>query len=149
MINFALIMRIIYTSLIILSLIGLHPPVAFAQDIDICAMAGGGSLYADCIACTGTDGSGGGIWTGLGCISFNPQGFVSNLLNIGVGLGGGFALLLLLYGSFLLATSSGNPEQVQKGKEVATSAIAGLLFIIFSIYIMNLVGVKILRIPDF
>jgi hypothetical protein len=92
---------------------------------------------------------GGGFWTGLGCINFSPEGFVSNLLSIGIGLAGGFALLLLLYGSFLLVTSSGNPEQVQKGKEVATSAIAGLLFIILSIYIMNLVGVTILRIPDF
>jgi hypothetical protein len=62
-------------------------------------------------------------------------------------LAGGFALLLLLYGSFLLATSAGNPDQVQKAQDVIGSAVTGLLFIVFSVVILRIIGVDILGIP--
>jgi hypothetical protein len=99
--------------------------------------------HTKCNHCLQTD----GIWTGLGCVSFNPTGLVSNLLSIGIGLAGGFALLLLLYGSFLLATSAGNPDQVQKAQDVIGSAVTGLLFIVFSVVILRIIGVDILGIP--
>lgn len=89
------------------------------------------------------------INTALGCIStdFASGGFVKDLLKISVGLGGGFALLLILYGVFIITSSAGIPEKLQQGQEIITSAVVGLIMIIMSIVLLNLIGVKILQIP--
>jgi len=92
-----------------------------------------------------------GVNTALGCISTNIEqgGFVGSLLELAIGLGGGIALLLILYGTFIVTTSAGNPDKLNQGKEIIGSAISGLLFIILSIVLLNLIGVKILAIPGF
>lgn len=89
------------------------------------------------------------INTALGCFSFDTAsgGFVQSLLGIAIGLGGGVALIIILYGVFIVTTSSGIPEKLKEGKELITSAIAGLLFIILAIFLMNLVGIQILKLP--
>jgi hypothetical protein len=46
-------------------------------------------------------------------------------------------------------TSQGNPEKVQAAREQLTSAIVGLLFIIFSLAILTIIGVDILKLPGF
>ena len=74
---------------------------------------------------------------------------MTKILDIGVGIGGGVAFLLILFGGFRMLTSAGNPEQLAAGQELVTSAIAGLLFVIFSIFILKLIGVNILGLPDF
>ncbi len=89
------------------------------------------------------------IWTAFGCISEDPQSTVTDILKIGLGMAGGFVLLSILYGSFLLTTSSGEPKRIQEGQEMITSAIMGLLFIIFSIVILQFIGIKLLQIPGF
>ncbi|MBU1200551.1 hypothetical protein KJ953_03370 [Patescibacteria group bacterium] len=92
-----------------------------------------------------------GINTAIGCISTNVEsgGFVGSLLELAIGLGGGIALLLILYGTFIITTSAGNPDKLTQGKEIISSAVSGLLFIILSIVLLNLIGVKILTIPGF
>ena len=45
--------------------------------------------------------------------------------------------------------SQGNPEQVKGAREQLTAAIIGLLFIIFSLVILQVIGFNILRIPGF
>lgn len=99
----------------------------------------------NCVASDGTQ----GVNTALGCISFDATGggFVRSLLGIIIGLGGGVALLLILYGVFIITTSAGIPEKLKEGKELITSAIAGLLFIIMAIFLMNLIGIQLLAIP--
>ncbi|MBU1071577.1 hypothetical protein KKG65_04205 [Patescibacteria group bacterium] len=91
------------------------------------------------------------IETAIGCISTNVEsgGFVGSLLELAIGLGGGIALLLILYGTFIVTTSAGNPDKLTQGKEIISSAVSGLLFIILSIVLLNLIGVKILAIPGF
>ena len=102
-----------------------------------------------CKECMGpeSDGSGGGVWTGLGCLSFSPSEFIKQVLQIAIGLGGGIAFLLLIYGAFLMTTASGNPEAADNAKQIITGAITGLLVIIFSVVILNIIGVQILQIP--
>lgn len=89
----------------------------------------------------------GSINTALGCINTSAEGFVNNILGLAVGIAGATALLLLLYGFFLLSTSQGNPDKVKLGKEVITSAIAGLIFVAMSVVLMGFIGINILGIP--
>jgi hypothetical protein len=77
-------------------------------------------------------------------------GFISvTLLGWGVGLAGLIALACIIYSTFVLQTSGGNPERIKKAREYLTSCIVGLLLIIFSVFILNVIGVNILQIPGF
>jgi len=89
-----------------------------------------------------------GINTAIGCIPVDTQ---TNLLKFilpwAIGVAGGTSFILMIVAGFLIMTSSGNPQRTKAGKELLTAAIAGLLMIIFSVYLLNLIGVRILRIP--
>jgi hypothetical protein len=91
----------------------------------------------------------GGVWTGLGCIHFKPTIFIADFLKIAVGIAGGIALLLMIFGAYQISTSAGDPKKAEEGKEIITGTIAGLLFIIFSVVLLNFIGIKILDIPGF
>lgn len=89
------------------------------------------------------------VWTALGCISTTPQGLMTTLLTFGIGIAGGLAFLLILIGGFQMMTSAGNPDQLNAGRELIGSAVTGLVLIIFSIFLLRLIGVELLRIPGF
>lgn len=89
-----------------------------------------------------------GVNTALGCIKVHDTtAFLGWLLGWAVGVAGGIAFLLIVVAIFQIMTSAGNPEKIKGGKELLTAAISGLLFIIFSIFLLELIGVKILAIP--
>lgn len=90
-----------------------------------------------------------GVWTSVGCVyTSNTKAFIENtVLSFGVGLAGLVALLCIIYSAFRLQTSQGNPESIKKAQELLTSCIMGLMLIIFSVFILRLIGVDILRIP--
>jgi hypothetical protein len=88
-----------------------------------------------------------GIWTPFGCIRANTQFVVQDILKIAIGIAGGIAFLMLVYAGFLRMTSQGVPEKLTNSNEIALSAIAGLLLIIFSAVILKLIGIDILHIP--
>jgi hypothetical protein len=104
--------------------------------------------FAADLNCTAKDGTK-GINTAIGCISTDAEsgGFATSLLGIAIGIGGGIALLLMLYGIFLITTSAGIPDKLNQGKQIIESAIGGILFIILSVVLLNLIGIKILAIP--
>ncbi len=89
------------------------------------------------------------IHTAIGCIStdINSGGFLRTILLTSVGIGGGLALILMIYGIFIITTSSGIPDKLKQGQEIISSAIIGLIFIILSIVMMNLIGVQLLGLP--
>jgi len=90
------------------------------------------------------------IPTSIGCIPTDPQRLVVNyILANAIKIAGGVAFLLFLWGGFTLLTSSGNPEKLNNGKEIIVSALSGLLFIIFSVYLLRVIGYDILQIPGF
>lgn len=107
-----------------------------------------GTNYQKCLECVSNKDEG-AIWTAIGCIDTNISGLVKSFFTIGLGLAGGIALLFFIYGGFLVLTSQGNSEQVQQGREIVVSAIAGLLLIIFSVVIIQLVAIDIIKIPGF
>lgn len=92
----------------------------------------------------------GGINSAIGCIPLASISTVGNYaLTFAIGIGGGIAFLLIAYASFMIMTSSGNPERLKAGQELLTSAIAGVILIIFSVYLLRLLGVNIFRLPGF
>jgi hypothetical protein len=94
-----------------------------------------------------------GINTAIGCIPVlgNDSGtaFMAFILGWAVGIGGGIAFLLILYAGFMLMTSTGNPERIKAGQELLTSAISGLILLIFSVFILKFIGVDILGLGAF
>jgi len=87
------------------------------------------------------------INTAIGCIPVgNLSSFTGFLLGWGVGIGGGIAFILIVISGFMIMTASGNPERLQAGKELMTSAIMGLIMLIFSVFILKIIGVDILGI---
>ena len=86
--------------------------------------------------------------TAIGCINISdPNAFIKDVLSWGIGVGGGIAFLLILYGGFLVMTSQGDPKRLSAGQELITSAIMGLILLIFSVFILKVIGVDILAIP--
>ena len=87
--------------------------------------------------------------TAIGCIPTDPSAFIGKFLSLGIGMAGGIAFLLILFGGFQILTSTGNPEQLNAGRELVGSAVTGLLLIIFSLFLLRLIGYNILGIPGF
>ena len=85
--------------------------------------------------------------TAIGDISTDPGGFVKKIFGTILSLAGGVAIILIIISGYRLMASGGNPEKVQHAREQLTSAIVGLLFIIFSLSILQIIGVDILHIP--
>lgn len=112
-----------------------------------CSFIKGASQKSLCEKCF----DGNGAWTAFGCVGKggNPSDFISNFLELGISIGGGIAFLLILVSGFQTMTSTGNPEKLHAAKELLGGAISGLLLIIFSIFILKIIGVDILGIPGF
>lgn len=123
----------------------INPSMAVKLD-ELCNKLTSGNEKTACMNCA----SGGGISTGIGCIPADPGNFITDfLLNRLIGLAGIFAMICIFYSAFQLQTSRGNPEKIKKAQELLTSCIMGLMLIIFSVFILKLIGVDILKIPGF
>ena len=89
------------------------------------------------------------IDTAIGEISIEPEGFVKRIFSLVLGLAGGIALILIMISGYKMMASQGNPEAIVAARDQLLSAVIGLLFIIFSFVILQVIGVDILRIPGF
>jgi hypothetical protein len=78
-----------------------------------------------------------------------PGAFVGSLAVAAVGIGGGVALLLLIYGGLMFSLSRGDPTKVQEAGEIITNALGGLALIVFATLILRIVGKDILDLPGF
>jgi len=85
------------------------------------------------------------IETAIGCVPFDlPQRTAAFFLSWGLGIGGGLAFLTLLYAGFLFATSTGDPKKLDEAKGIFISAISGILFLVFSVFLLRFIGVSVL-----
>lgn len=89
------------------------------------------------------------IKTAIGDVTPSPQGLIRTMFRLVLGLSGGIALILIIISGYKFMASGNNPESFQAAKDTLVSAIVGLLFIIFSFVILQVIGVDILRIPGF
>ena len=88
-----------------------------------------------------------GINTAVGCIAVKPVEFTQDFLTVSIGIGGGIALLLLLYATALITLSQGNPQKIQSGQQIIAAVIQGLILITLSVVMLNFLGINILNLP--
>lgn len=124
-------------------------PVAGTPTCDICGHCQGGEKPPDWQKCMDCYARPSHTWTVLGCVPNTAAGFGQILLSFIVGIAAGTAFIAFLYGAFLILTAKGDPQQLDKGKNLAVSSLIGLFIILFAVFILNLVGVQILKIPGF
>jgi Type IV secretion system pilin len=84
--------------------------------------------------------------TAIGKINTTGGGFVTSIFGIILSIAGTVAILLIILSGYRLMSSQGNPERVQQAREQLTSAIIGLLFIIFSFFLIQVIGGDVLKI---
>ena len=56
---------------------------------------------------------------------------------------------MLIYGAFLYTISAGDPKALDNAKGTISGALTGLIFIIFSVILLNMIGFQILQLPGF
>lgn len=86
-----------------------------------------------------------GIQTAIGCVPVgNVTAMTAFALKWALGIASGVAFLMILVAGYRYMTSKGNPSLVQEAKSLFTAAVYGLLLIIFSIFVLRIIGVNIL-----
>lgn len=85
--------------------------------------------------------------TAIGPIPIDPVAFIARVFSIILSIAAVGATVLIIYSGYRIMTSAGNKEGIQGARETLTAAIIGLLFIIFSLVILNVIGVDILKLP--
>lgn len=122
-------------------------PVAVSKILELCQKYLGkrsGGEINKCVECFAN----GGYLSAIGCLYFQPDRFILfNVFGLGLKLGGLFAFLCIIYSAIELQISQGNSEKIKKAQERITACIIGLLVVIFSVFILKIVGVNILGIP--
>lgn len=85
----------------------------------------------------------------LGCIPTDVSGFVASYYGYGLSMIGGLAILLIMYGAYLILTSAGDSHQLRNGKNYIGYAIGGLLLAIFGYLFIEVILIDILHVPGF
>lgn len=100
----------------------------------------------------------GRYYTQVGCIltdvgdftnSENQGNAINFILRAIFNVSGGIAFLYLIYGAYVVMSARGDPVRLNQGRSIIFGAIFGLIFVVLSTLILNLVGGGILRIPGF
>lgn len=77
---------------------------------------------------------------GVNCQATSVNGLIKTVINWLLGIAFGVAVLFLIIGGFWYITSAGNEETAEKGKGTAINAIIGIVIIILSYVIINVVS---------
>lgn len=126
----------------------------------------GSTQYNQCIKCYQAAPVGTRVWTAIGCVNAGFPGggpglagpnlglgggvggiegtFIGQILGWATILGAGIAFLMAVFGGFQITTAAGDPKRVKAAQEMITAAIMGLLLIVFSIFLLNLIGFNVL-----
>lgn len=78
--------------------------------------------------------------TGLNCSAgTNVNALIKTVINWALGITFAIAVLFLIIGGFWYITAGGNEEQADKGKKTIVNALIGVIVIILSYVIVNVV----------
>lgn len=78
--------------------------------------------------------------SGLNCNNRTLGALFKTILQWALGIAFAIAVIFLIYGGFLYITSGGNEEQATKGKSAVVNALIGIVVIILSFVIVNVVA---------
>ena len=88
------------------------------------------------------------IYTAIGCIPINSMNeFTGDILSWAIGIAGGVAFIMIIVSGYIITSAAGDPKRLQGGKELLTAAVSGLLLLVFSVFLLHLIGVEILNLP--
>lgn len=87
--------------------------------------------------------------TAIGNIQTSAAGFVNSIMSLILSIVGGIAVILIIVSGYRMMISQGNPENIKNAKDQLTAAIIGLLFVIFALVFLSVIGVNILGLPGF
>lgn len=93
--------------------------------------------------------SSGGIKTAIGCLPYSPVVLVNSLVRFLIAVGSGVALLIMAVAAIQMTTQGSDPNSLKSARQRFVNAASGLVFIIFSVLILKIIGVDILQIPGF
>ncbi len=86
-----------------------------------------------------------GLDTAVGCVPITEiNSFAAKVFGFATGIAGGIAIFLIIIGGFQMITSQADPYKLKEGREILNSAILGLLFVIFAVFLLRVIGVDIL-----
>lgn len=105
---------------------------------------------ADLLVVKNTNGSDpialGDVDTGLGKLPSDLGKLSNGLFGLALGLAGALAVLRVILGGFKVATSAGDPKALEEGRDMITSSLTGLVFILLAATILSIIGVDLLGI---
>jgi hypothetical protein len=70
----------------------------------------------------------------------SPDTLVESIVGFAVPLAIICVVILVVYASYILMSSQGNPDKLKEGKEILTNAIIGFLVILLSVAILLLIS---------
>lgn len=70
------------------------------------------------------------------------------VFNFSIAIGGLVAFVMLVYGGFRYLTSAGNPAAQTDAKDILTSAIIGLLLLLASVLLLQVINPDVLMLKD-
>src|SRR5438876_7743675 len=76
---------------------------------------------------------------GLRCQDTSLSSIFKTIINWALGIAFALAVIYLIYGGFLYITSAGNEESATKGKNAVIYALIGIIIIILSYVIVNVI----------
>lgn len=78
--------------------------------------------------------------TGLRCTETSVPQIFKTIINWALGIAFGVAVIFLIIGGFRYITSAGNEEAAEKGKSSVINALIGIVIIVLSYVIVNVVS---------
>lgn len=81
----------------------------------------------------------GGVIGGSGLPTDSPVAVTLNIISAFLGVIGLIALIIIIYAGFTIMTSAGNTEKVEKGKQMLTWAVIGIIIILSSLGIIQFI----------
>ena len=89
-----------------------------------------------CLKCVEAE----GFYTAVGCMPFEINTLVKGIIILGLLFGGVLTLLCIVFSAIKIQASKGDSAKVSKAQETIKSCITGLILIIFSAFIINVLG---------
>lgn len=103
-----------------------------------------GEAASQCQAC-GED----SLWTALGCLPISTEDLVPKLIEIMMGIAGLLLTIQIIIGASQIIFSNGDSAALTKARTRITNSVIALIFIIFGVVILRIIGVDIFALPGF